>query len=156
MPSLLTAAQISGAEALRDMGFDTWTREFVVYKTPQVTIIDSDTNYNYSYGTQPEGQGTTDYTNYTIQSGIFSGCIQYADTLEKLFNNPQGSRNENLRIVMDNGWARLKVKKADFDNYIKDSEDFLLDGKNFAIFRTERPHGLFQPKYYTLYLQYKN
>jgi hypothetical protein len=156
MPSLLTAAQISGAEALRDAAFDTWARAFVIYKTPQITIIDSNTNYNYTYGTQPEGQGTTDYVNYTIQSGMFSGCIQYSDTLEKIFSNPQGAQSENLRIVMDKGLVRLKVKKADFDNYIKDSQSFLLDGKTFTLFRTERPHGLFQPRYYTLYLQYQN
>jgi hypothetical protein len=156
MPSLITGDARTAYENAREDVFLTFAREFIVFKTPQVTIIDSNTNYNYTYGTQPEGQGTTDYVNYTVQSGIFSGCIQYRDHLDRFFSNPQGSRDENFRIVTDGRWCRLKVYKTDFDNYIKDSQVIQLDGKNFSIFEPERPHGLFSPRYYTLYLELQN
>lgn len=156
MPSLLSAAQISGAESLRDDIFSTFAREFVCYKTPQLTIIDSNLNYKYSYGIQPEGVDGIDYTAYNIQSGTFSGVVQYGDNLRRFFSNPQGVKNEDFRVVIDLGLARLKIRKADFDNYIKDTQSIILDGKNFSIAKTERPHGLFSPKYYTLYLQFQN
>lgn len=156
MASLLTAQQISGAEALRQGGFDTYARQFVCFRTPTLTIIDQNLDYQYSYGLQPEGVDETDHISYTVQSGMFSGVVQYDNILNKLFSNPQGSRQENFRVVMDNGFARLKVLKEDYDNYIKDSQNIQLDGYNFTIFRTPRSHGVFAPKYYTLYLQFQN
>jgi hypothetical protein len=156
MASLFNAQQVSGLEAALSAVHDTYALPYVWYKTPQMTIIDSNMNYKFSYGIQPEGVGENDYVSYNIQSGIFSGVIQYADTLDKLFSNPQGSRGENFRITMDAGWVRLKVRKEDFDNFLKDTQTLMFDDRQFTIFRTERPHGIFAPKYYTLYLQYQN
>jgi hypothetical protein len=156
MPSLLTTGEKAELEAIREDGFLTWARPFVWFKTPQTIIIDSNTNYNFSYGIQPEGVGNTDYVSYDIQSGIFSGCIQYDNRLNQIFSNPQGSRNENFRITMDKTIVRLKVHKEDYDNFLKDTQSLTLDSKQYTIVDPPRPHGLFSPKYYTLYLEAQN
>lgn len=156
MPSLLTTGEKAELETIREDSFLTWAREFVWYKTAQTTIIDSDTNYKFSYGIQPEGVGDTDYASYNIQSGSFSGCIQYNNRLDQIFSNPQGSRNENFRITMDKTIVRLKVHKEDYDSFLKDTQTLTLDSKQYAIKDPPRPHGLFSPKYYTLYLEQQN
>lgn len=156
MSSLFTAAQQSGLESLRDAVFDTFARPIVAYRVENMTVLNSDLNYKYSYGLQPESIGGTDYTSYNIQSGVISGVIKYDNTLDKLFSNPQGSRDENFRVVTDAGFVRVKIRQADFETYIKNSTSIVFDGKNFSLYRTERPHGVFTPRYYTLYLQYQN
>jgi hypothetical protein len=43
--------------------------------------------------------------------------------------------------------------RAEDYEYIKDARRFDLDGKRFVLNSSFRPHGLFDNKYYTLYLK---
>lgn len=156
MPNLITGAEREAYEAARDDVFSTFARPIVVYKVDNMVILNSDLNYKYSYAIEPESMGSTDYVSYNIQSGIISGVVKYENQLDKYFSNPQGSRKENFDITTAAGLVRMKIRQADFDTYLKNSTSVVFDDKNFSIFRTERPHGLFSPKYYTLYLQFQN
>ncbi len=155
MPNLVSASLKSSLEQARDNVFDSFSRPLVAWKTPAKTILSTDTNFYYSYE-GPDYQNDTDLVEYTPVSGTFQACILYDKALERIFANPQGSRDENFRIVMDEGLCRVKLKKDDYDTFIKDSIDIQFDGYQFKIDRTERPHGLFNPKYYTLYLKFQN
>jgi hypothetical protein len=155
MPSLLTSSEKAELVAVRDDVFDTFSRPIVCWVNPEVTILSSDTNYNYSYN-NPDYQNSEDYVNYTPTSGQFQACILYKNELTREYANPQGSRDENFRLTFDNGDVRIKLKKEDYDNFIKDSINFNFDGFNFDLDKTPRPHGLFDPKYYTLYLKFRN
>ena len=50
------------------------------------------------------------------------------------------------------GTVRLKISAEDYD-YIKDAKRFDVDGKRYVLNSSFRPHGLFDNKYYTLYLK---
>ncbi len=155
MANLISAQLKASLEQARDDVFDSFCRPLIVFKTPEKTILSSDLNYSYSYG-NPDYENDADLVTYTPVSGQFDACILYDKSLEKLFANPQGSRNENFRVVMDDGLCRIKLRKPDYDTFIKDSIDIQFDGFNFVVVKTERPHGVFEPKYITLYLQFKN
>jgi len=50
------------------------------------------------------------------------------------------------------GSVRLKINAEDYE-FIKDARRFDVDGKRYVLNSTFRPHGLFDNKYYTLYLK---
>ena len=141
-------------EYARDLVFLEFARSVIVFVTPDKTIINQNLNYSYSFG-NPESSDETDLVTYEPQSYTFNVCIAYNKTLEKLYANEQGSRKENFGLKFDNGDVRIKMKIADYE-LIKDSINFVFDGNNFESDKTPRPHGLFDPKYYTLYLKFKN
>lgn len=155
--NLITGQFKDNVEAARDNVFDTFSREILVWKTPAKTILSSDENYSFSYDNPDyDNLNTTDLVTYSGISGSFMACIQYDKSLDRIFSNPKGSRDENFPITTDDGMVRLKVKSGDYNSFIKDTVNIQFDGYGFRIFRTERPHGLFSPKYYTLYLKFEN
>lgn len=157
MANLITGQFRRNLESARDDVFDTFSRELTCFKTPEKTILDTSENYSFSYDAPDySNDNAVDLVSYSGISGKFQTCIQYDKSLERLFANPQGSRPENFRIIMDDGMVRLKVKSGDYNDFIKDSVNIQFDGYQFEIFNTERPHGLFSPKYYTLYLKFRN
>jgi len=154
MANLISDADRLVLEGLRDDVFDTFARPVVIYVTPDKTVINQNLNYSYSFS-NPESSDETDLVTYEPQSYTFNVCIAYNKTLERLYANEQGSRKENFGLKFDNGDVRIKMKIADYE-LIKDSINFVFDGNNFESDKTPRPHGLFEPKYYTLYLKFKN
>lgn len=143
-------------QAIDDIA-DTFSREIKAWKTPEKTILSSDENYSFSYDSPDySNDNTRDLVTYSGISGSFMARIQYDKNLERIFANPQGDRGENFRLIMDDGFVRLKIKSGDYNEFIKDSINIQFDNYNFEIFKTERPHGLFSPKYYTLYLKFRN
>lgn len=155
MASLLTNSEKAELEAVRDDIFDTFARSITCWTTPEKTILSSDTNYNFTY-MGPDGDSDTDYVEYQPNSGTFMACINYDKKLERYFASPQGTRDESFRLIFDNGTVRVKLKKEDYDNFIKNSINFQFDGYNFDLDKTPRPHGLFDPKYVTLFLKFRN
>jgi hypothetical protein len=134
---------------------DTFSRPILVYKTPEQTIISTDTNYNYFYN-GPEGNGGEDYVSYTPVSGVVNARIMYDKNLERLFNSPTGEKDQDFGVTADNGMARLKIKKEDWATYFEGVIDVQFDGFQFENYKVQRPHVLFDPTHYTLYLKIKN
>jgi hypothetical protein len=155
MPSLLSDSIKTQAESLRSDIFDTFARPIVVSTTPTKVIISTDENYNFAYE-NPDGVGQEDYVEYTPKSATIQACIQYDKSLDRLFANKFGSANEDIRITTNDGYVRVKISKADYDEYIGDAINFQFDGWDFERDRTPRPHGMFAPKFYTLFLKFKN
>lgn len=154
MANLISSSARLIYEQARDDVFDTFSRPCIVYVTPEKTIISQDLNYSFSYS-NPESQDDTDLVTYEPIRYVFDVCVLYKKELTQLSANKQGSREENLGLQFDNGDVRIKIKKEDY-NLIKNSINFEIDGDNFYVDKTPRPHGLFEPKYYTLYLKFKN
>jgi hypothetical protein len=134
---------------------DTFSRPILVYKTPETTIVSTDTNYNYFYD-GPDANTGSEYVEYTPVSGIVNARIQYDKTLEKYFASAKGKEYQDFELVGDAGMVRLKINSGDYSTYFADAIDIQFDGFQFENFRTQRPHGLFSPKYYSLYLRIKN
>ena len=154
MPSLISDAEKQVYESARQDIFDTFSRPFVCYKTPEKIIISSDTNYKFSYS-NPDGEGDSDYVEYVPESRIFQACIAYGKDLEQLSANKLGKEGEDIRLTLKDGTIRLKVIKEDWD-FLQDAIDYEFDGNHFEKIRVPRPHGLFTPKYYSLTLTFKN
>ena len=155
--NLITGQFRTNLEDARDSVFDTFCRTITCYKTPIKTILSTDDNFSYSYSSPDyDNTNSSDLVQYTPVSGKFQACVQYDKNLERLFSTPTRDNKEGVTLSKDDGLVRIKVKSGDYQTFIKDGIDFQFDGYLFKQFRTERPHGVFSPKYYTLYLKFQN
>ena len=152
MANLISTGLKASLEDARDSIFDSFSRPIVCWKTPEKTILSTDQNYNFAYDNPDySNDNTADLVTYSGISGQFMACITYNHSLDPTFST-QG----NFSIAKDNGLTRVKVKSGDYNTFIKDSIDIQFDSYNFKIIKTERPHGVFSPKYYTLYLEFQS
>ena len=144
-------------ESGRQNIFDSFSRTVVAYRTPQKTILDTTNNFSFSYDNPDySNDNTQDLVSYSGISGSFQACIQYDKDLEKLFASPTRNSKESLGIIKADGLVRMKISSGDYNTFFHEAIDIQFDYYDFQIFKTERPHGLFSPKYYTLYLKFKN
>lgn len=147
MPSLITQEQKDiYSDILNDL-HDTFARAIVFYKEPEQMILSSDPNYNPYYNNSRNIQ-------YVQESGIIGGRILYNKQLEKNYSTPEGGEDSSFRFVAPDGFVRVKIRKEDWEIF-KDVTDITFDGLHFENYKTPRPHGLFDVKYYTLYLKIK-
>jgi len=155
MPNLISSGLLFNLEASRDDVFDSFAINIVVFRTPIKTIINSDVNYSFSYES-PDYQGSDDYVNYTPVSGVIPANILYDKKLDRIFSNSMNQSSEDFGLILDQGLVRIKIKKTDYDIYMQGVIDYQLDGNHFSLYQTPRPHGVLSPKYYSLYLKFKN
>jgi len=154
MPSLISDAEKLVYESVRDDIFDTFARQIFLNLTPDKIIISTTGNYFESYN-NPDYQDDTNLVTYTPKTTGIMACVSYDKTLEKYFSNKNGTEDESLRLIYDAGMVRVKIKSGDYPLF-KNTINYKFDGYNFSLQRMERPHGLFDPKYYTLYLSKDN
>jgi hypothetical protein len=81
----------------------------------------------------------------------FKARIFYNDDIKKQYWSEQ-SVNTQIKLEAVVGTVRLKIDAEAYE-YIKDGRRFDVDGKRFVLDSSFRPHGLFDNKYYTLYLK---
>lgn len=129
-------------------------RPIVAFKTAEKVVISTNPDVNYNDFYQTSNDDAEEFT-YVPVSGTFQARILYDKALEHFFATPRGSQDESVRMNLDGGLVRLKVEQDAWD-FLKDAINVNFDGYNFERFRTERPHGLFTPQYYTIYLTFKN
>ena len=119
---------------------DTFARDVIVWKTPDRVIISSDSNYNFLYNDQEALE-----VNYTPVSGIFQCRVQWQDP-SKTMGWPE------IREEVPGNFCRIKAKK-DFVDFIGDAEKIEIDGRFVQSMGTNRPHGLFNIDFYTLFFK---
>lgn len=128
-----------------------WARDIVYYKTAEQVDISTDVTYNPFYG-----QASNSSVEFVPISGVAKARIFYGHNLERDFVTPQSKDSERFRLQFDNSnKVRIKLDKETFEK-IKDSKKYIFDGNTFELDTIPRPHGLFDPQYYTLYLKYVN
>jgi len=157
MANLIPSQLRSITEQARMDVFDSFSRKIVVFVTADKVTLDTDLNYNFSYDSPDYGtDNQNNVVQYIVNSGSFDACILYENRLDRFYSNPDGSRDEKFRLTYDGGNVRIKLKKEDYNNYIKDAINFSFDGYNFELDKTPRPHGLYTNQIYSLYLKFKN
>ena len=119
---------------------DTFAREVIVWKTPERVVISSDTNYNFLYNEQDSIE-----VSYIPISGIFNCRIQWQDP-SKTMGWPE------IREEVRGNICRIKAKK-DFVDFIDNAEKIEIDGRPVNVMGTNRPHGLFNIDFYTLFFK---
>ena len=123
MGSLISDSDKSELEKVINSMHDTFAREIYAYKEAKKVIVSS----NKFHGLYSNVQGEQKVENVP-QYQTFKARIYYADK--------QSEEND----------------QAGYD-YMKDAKRIEFDGRMFVVNSDVRPHGLFTPTYYTLYLK---
>ena len=145
--SLISDSEKTALNAVIDDIHETFAREITVFKEASKVVIITDPNFNPLYNTA--GQ-TTSYVNTPI-SRTFKARIKYEDDINRRYWSEAGL-NSQIKLEAIVGSVRLKINADDYE-FIKDARRFDVDGKRYVLNSTFRPHGLFDNKYYTLYLK---
>ena len=145
--SLISDSEKTALNAVIDDIHETFAREITVFKEASKVVIITDPNFNPLYNTA--GQ-TTSYINTPV-SRTFKARIKYEDDINRRYWSEAGL-NSQIKLEIIVGSVRLKISAEDYE-FIKDARRFDVDGKRYVLNSTFRPHGLFDNKYYTLYLK---
>jgi hypothetical protein len=140
MPSFVSDAEkLSLANEFNNL-HDTFARPVMAWKTPERIVVSSDPNYNFLYNEQESIEIT-----YIPVSGKFDCRIQWQDP-SKMGGFPE------IREEVRGNICRIKAKK-DFVDFISDAERIEIDGRPVQALGTNRPHGLFNIDFYTLFFK---
>jgi len=145
--SLISTSERAALNSVIDDIHETFARNITVYKEASKVVIITDPNFNPLYDT---GEGTTSYVNTPVFK-VFKARIQYEDDIGKRYWSDANMQSQ-IKVDAIVGTVRLKISAEDYD-YIKDAKRFDVDGKRYVLNSSFRPHGLFDNKYYTLYLK---
>lgn len=149
MDRLSTTIKANAEQLLNDV-HDTFARDIIVYKQAQQVIINTNPKHNFLFST---ATNNTTVQN-TIVSGVFKARILYGDkqTKSPITTTQAGRTEDQTNIKLSEGLVRIKVDIFGA-NFIKDATRITIDDTIFTIDTDARPHGLFDPKYYTFYLK---
>ena len=119
---------------------DTFARPVTVWKTPERVVISTNPNYNFLYNEQESIE-----VSYIPISGTFDCRIQWQDPSTTM-GWPE------IREEIRGNICRIKAKK-DFVTFIDNAERIEIDGRPVQAMGTNRPHGLFNIDFYTLFFK---
>jgi hypothetical protein len=140
MPSLVSNEEkLAWASEFNDL-HDTFARPVIAWKTPERVVVSSDSNYNFLYNEQESIEVT-----YIPVSGKFDCRIQWQDPSKMM---GWGDIREEIRGNL----CRIKAKK-DFVDFISNAEKIEIDGRPVQSMGTNRPHGLFNIDFYTMFFK---
>lgn len=145
MGSLISDSDKSDIEKVIDSMHDTFAREIYAYKEAKKVIISSSSFHGLYSNVNGEQQ-----TENVPQFQTFKARIYYPDRQRE--DSVGGDVDMQIKVERPQGEVRIKIDQDGY-NYIKDAKRVEFDGRRFIINRDVRPHGLFAPKYYTLYLK---
>lgn len=127
----------------------TFARPIVIWKTAKHTVVLSNPANSYIFDQAPFND-----TTQTVQvSGTFQARILYGkkQDLDQFSTVRTDKASDQINIRNEEGSVRIQVD-ATGAAYLFDAKQVTFDGEIFDIDTTQRPHGLFAPKFYTFYL----
>lgn len=145
MGSLISDSDKSELEKVINSMHDTFAREIYAYKEAKKVIVSS----NKFHGLYSNVQGEQKVENVP-QYQTFKARIYYSDKQGE--ENVGGDVGMQIKVERPKGEVRIKIDQAGYD-YMKDAKRIEFDGRMFVVNSDVRPHGLFTPTYYTLYLK---
>lgn len=145
MPSLITDAQRAIYDAALQNQFETFARPFLMYVEANVANISTSLTYS-RFGQHDQNAAITeDNTAVTSQVYTVTGCIYYANKQPWLEIAPDGdgfNRNaQQLKLRDSEGVVRIKVDATGYA-LMQGVKLVNLDGFDFQLDSTARPHGL--------------
>jgi hypothetical protein len=141
MSSYLTTAQKSAySQAFYDI-HDTFSRDIVIWKHANTTLISTTPDYNFLYSqVQPSVQ-----VQYTPVSGVFPARIKW--------ENPHKINDaRDIKPTIRGNYCRIKIK-GNALNFISGAERIEIDGRPMHWIGSSQLHGLFTGDFYDLYLR---
>jgi hypothetical protein len=121
---------------------DTFSRNIVVFKHPNATLISSEPNYNFLYSQQTDTE-----IQYTPVSGVFPARIKWESAYKV-------NDAKDIRPTIFGNYCRLKVK-ADALAFISGArgQRIEVDGRVVNWIGSSEVHGLFTGDFYHIYLR---
>jgi hypothetical protein len=120
---------------------DTFSRKAIVYKTPKRIVLSTTPDYNFMY---TDAQEALD-VQYIPVSGEINVRVKWLNPAEL-----KGIKD--IKEEIHGNIVRLKIHKDDL-YWFDDWKRVEIDGKVVQYFGTSQPHGLFEPNFYTVYLE---
>lgn len=141
MPSFLSIAEKAEMSQQFNNLHDTFSRDVIIFKDPERVDIISTDDYISVYRDYRQGN------NFQFQSEPVSGVFSMRIKWEKA----DKEENKNmLETPLPGEVCRLKMKKDAFD-FLKECKSFYVDGISCEKLGFEKPHGLFNVDFYTIY-----
>lgn len=142
------------AKPLDDV-FDTFARDIIVWQSSSEIInipVDDNTNDDYdAFYDKPIGNQST--ISYTPISNTIPAMIKYVDRSDDEFGLAIASAKDEIDVRSVNQIVRIKIRAID-KSLLNDAEKITVDGADFRILSSPRPHGLLTGlDYYTYYLR---
>jgi hypothetical protein len=150
--NLINATERAAYEAAIDDMHDTFSRDVSVIqevKTPVSSLSENDDDYDFIHNKAISGP--QEFT-YSYLETLVKARIKYIDKQEKEFSLITTLGGEQLNLVQEFGFIRLKVRTADC-SLVDEASHIIVDGNQCKVFFRDRPHGLFDSKYCTFYVQ---
>jgi hypothetical protein len=138
--SLISQSEKDGLDAIMDDVHATFARDIVVYKFATQTVVTTNENFNPLYHTA----GTETSIVNTPVSGVLSARIKYVDD--------KSASSLDIKLQAPVGHVRIKIP-ASGKTLFENAQRVDLDGDRYVIDSALRGHGLFDNKYYTIYLK---
>ena len=145
MASLISDSDKSDLEKVINSMHDTFARDIYAYKEAKKVVVSTSRFHGLYSNVQGEKK-----TENVPQYEKFKARIHYPSRQDE--ENVGGDVDMQIKIERPKGEVRIKIDQAGYD-YMKDAKRVEFDGRMFIINSDVRPHGLFTPKYYTLYLK---
>lgn len=147
---LLSQSEKAALEAEIYNIHDTFSRPIYMWKQRQQVVISESDSHNYIWDSAPQNTTTID----TIVSGQFNARILYG---KKQNVDPFKARQSNQAESQSAAELQLGEVRVKLDPtgaaFMNDAKRATFDNETFEIVSSERPHGLFTPKFYTFYLK---
>lgn len=131
-------------QALVDV-FDTFKRTLTVYLEPARVVVVSDPSYN-PYFSSPQDQQSVENVPQPI---TIYGTIRHKDKQTYQFIKGDDSQ---IKVKNALGECRIDVQASDAQTLFG-AKAFTVDGFNYTLNGAPRPHGMFEPAFYTFYLE---
>ena len=145
MSSLISEGQKAALQGVMLDLHDTWKLPFQAYKEQKKVILSHNPNYSSAY---KNPQGLTNST--PVSKTIWARLYYVPKGLEVA--SPNISNQDALRLALAEIQLRIKIVKEDYE-FLKDAERIEVEGQIYTIHSAERPHGLFNAQFYTIYLK---
>lgn len=149
--NLISNAERAVYRAAIDDVHDTFARDIVVWRKSAQVLNSQDSNFD-AFNDQSNSS-----ISYTSSSQIFKARIKYIDRQQleaELRAGDPGIGTSRIPLTESFQLVRIKVTRAARD-YIEGCEKINLsdDNLDYVVYTIQRPHGVFEPTYYTYYLQ---
>ena len=125
--------------------WDTFKRPIIIYKEPEKVIISTNPNYS-RFGDNSQNQYNPPVTPQpiTVYATILHEKRQRLTYID--------AANSQIKVKNDEGQVRIKVDSTGY-NVMVGAKNIELDGFQYRVNSSPRPHGLFTPSLWTFFLE---
>jgi hypothetical protein len=124
----------------------TFGRPVAIFKTAKEIVVSTSNNHNFLF----QGSPNNDIVQETVQSGVFLARVLYGKKQTR--PNVGGAATQQPMIELEEGEVRLKLDPTGAA-FLNGAERATVDGNILKVMTSPRPHGLFDPNFYTFYFK---